>query len=117
MIHTNGVRPLLVTAVTLLLLTCTVAAWALPHTRPTAPGAAAYVSAPAAGEPCRLIIGPARDYCTRNTSQSAAAAPVPVPERAGLWPGVLDARAGLLLFSTAAVAAAIALVSTAGRRP
>lgn len=116
MIRTNGARLLLVTAVTLLLLTCTVAAWALPHTRPTAPAATESVSALAVGEPCQLVIGPARDYCTRNTSQSAAAAPAPVPERAGLWSGVPDARAGLLLFSTVAVAAAIALVSTAGRR-
>lgn len=111
MTRTNGVRLLLVTAVTLLLLTCTVAAWALPHTRPTVP-AVPSVSAPA--EICGRIIGPARDYCTRNVSQPAAAAPL--RERAALWPGVLDARAGLLLFSTIAIAAAIGLVSTAGRR-
>ncbi|WP_407842134.1 hypothetical protein ACE1OC_43050 (plasmid) [Streptomyces sp. DSM 116496] len=111
MTRTNGIRLLLVTAATLLLLTCTVAAWALPHTRPTAP---ASLTASAAGKPCGRIIGPARDYCMRNTSPSVAAAPA--PERAALWPGVRDARAGLLLFSTAAVAAAIALVSTAGRR-
>ncbi|MFZ3552087.1 hypothetical protein ACODT3_42075 [Streptomyces sp. 4.24] len=125
MTRTNGARLLLVAAVALLLLTCTVAAWALPHTRPAAASAASAataataatagtVSAPAAADPCRRIIGPAGDYCRRSVGASDSA--VPVPSRAGLWLGGLDVRSGLLLFSTAAIAAAIGLVSSAGRR-
>ncbi|MEU8501525.1 hypothetical protein AB0C86_33090 [Streptomyces lavendulae] len=69
-----GVRPLLLAAVALLLLTCTAAAWAIP---------------------CRMP-GPAA--------------------QAVVSPGGLNSRTALLLFSTAAVAAAIGLVSSAGRR-
>ncbi|MFD9356434.1 hypothetical protein [Streptomyces sp. NPDC060031] len=114
MTRTNGVRLLLVAAIALLLLTCTVAAWALPHTRPSAPAIGTSTFTAAAGERCELIIGPAHDSCA-----SALAQAVDTPrstERSAVWPGVLNHRTSLLLFSTLAIAAAIGLVSTAGQR-
>ncbi|MFF3214141.1 hypothetical protein ACFYYB_26130 [Streptomyces sp. NPDC002886] len=111
MTRTSGARLLLVTAVTLLLLTCTVAAWALPRTHTNATSGPAAISAEAVHGPCGRILGPARDYCTRTTRW-----PVAVAEQAALRGGTFDARSGLLLFSAVTVAAAIGLVSTAGRR-
>ncbi|MFF4371500.1 hypothetical protein [Streptomyces sp. NPDC001594] len=111
----SGVRMLLVGAVAVLLLACTVAAWALPHTPVAVP--AADVNAAQAGDSCarnvRLV---AHLPCMQPGSvEPVAAAPHrSTPTVAGL-PG-LDARSALLLFSTAAVAAAIALASVAGRR-
>lgn len=118
MTFTSGsrVRLLLGIATMILLLICTAAAWALPGpivgAHPT-PRAAA--SAPAA--PCDLIPGSARDYCLEH----AAGTPAP-PDAAstgtGTGPGEgAPWRPWLLLFSTIAIAAAIGLAGTAGRRP
>ncbi|MEW1639803.1 hypothetical protein AB0469_37800 [Streptomyces sp. NPDC093801] len=105
-------RLLLVGAVTALLLACTVAAWALPHTPVASPAVGVSVSQAAAG--CARGAGPVHGPCVSEPVSPVAASQPAVPGVAGL-PG-LDARSALLLFSTVAVAAAIALVSTAGRR-
>lgn len=114
MTRTNGVRLLLVAAMALLLLTCTVAAWALPHTRPSTPPGGAASSTAAVDDRCRWIIGPAHDYCTSAIGEPTDT--VRPTHRAAIGPAGLDGRSGLLLFSTLAIAGAIALVSTAGRR-
>ncbi|MEU3315798.1 hypothetical protein ABZ743_24420 [Streptomyces sp. NPDC006662] len=105
-------RLLLVGAVAVLLLACTVAAWALPHSPVTSPSAG--VSASQADAGCARGIGLGPEPCVSEPVSRVAASQPTVPGVAGL-PG-LDARSALLLFSTIAVAAAIALVSAAGRR-
>lgn len=103
-----GVRLLMGGAVSLLLITCTTAAWAMPHTRPSPPTVTARFEA-GASEGCELIAGPAAAYC--GTTR------MPGPTvKAAVWPADLNSRTALLLVSTAAVAAAIGLVSGAGRR-
>ncbi|MFD8078240.1 hypothetical protein ACFV3E_36935 [Streptomyces sp. NPDC059718] len=97
----------------LVLIACTVAAWVLP--RPTAaatPGSVAVgqnatvtASAREAGDgPCDLIAGPARAYCESQTGSPVASAESASAQ--GLW---------LVGFSTAAIAAAVALAVTASR--
>ncbi|MFF4331201.1 hypothetical protein ACFYZT_32435 [Streptomyces sp. NPDC001591] len=108
----SHVRLLLVGAVTALLLACTVAAWALPHTPVNSLAAGVRASQADAG--CVRGTGPVHGLCVSEPVMPVAASQPAVPGVAGL-PG-LDARSALLLFSTAAVAAAIALVSAAGRR-
>lgn len=115
MTRTNGVRLFLVTAVALLLLTASVAASALPHTHPSAPTAGSPASVAAVDERCGRVIGPAHDYCALALSRPAGTPPRSRGP-ASFWPGTLQGRTGLLLFSTLTVAAAIGLVSTAGRR-
>ncbi|MFD8985684.1 hypothetical protein [Streptomyces sp. NPDC059564] len=105
---TTAARLLLGGAVALLLITCTAAAWAMPHTRPSPPTITARFEA-GASEGCDLIAGPATAYC--GTTR------MPGPTvKAAVWPAGLNSRTALLLVSTAAVAAAIGLVSSAGRR-
>ncbi|MEU9943659.1 hypothetical protein [Streptomyces lavendulae] len=102
-----GMRPLLLAAVALLLLTCTAAAWAIPCVHPASPRAATAFDAHTA------------DGCgsPATSAASCGAGRMPGPAaQAVVWPGGLNSRAALLLFSTAAVAAAIGLVSSAGRR-
>ncbi|WP_157880333.1 hypothetical protein [Streptomyces katrae] len=112
MTYRSGARLLLVGAVAVLLLACTVAAWALPHTTVTAP--AARLSASQTGERCARNTGSVHELCPPDPAAPVAVPHPSTPAVAGLpW---LDARAALLLFSTAAVAAAIALASVAGRR-
>ncbi|MGW0751980.1 hypothetical protein [Streptomyces sp. NPDC002587] len=107
-------RLLLAGALALLLLTCTVAAWANPQrSKASAPGVAA-----ADGGPCDLVIGPAHDYCTRTpaartVSGSAGAATVAGPVAATTAAVV---PAALLVFATAAIAGAVGLVLTYERR-
>lgn len=112
-------RPLLTGALALLLLTCTVAAWASPQSQPRANPT--LLTAAAGGSPCDMVIGPAYNYCTRDPSAagpttatdvagpSAVAAVVPAPAS-------LDGRFGLMLFATAAIGGAIGLVLTVERR-
>ncbi|MFD9338648.1 hypothetical protein ACFWBF_30275 [Streptomyces sp. NPDC060028] len=114
MTRVNGVRLLLVAAVALLLLTCTVAAWALPHARPFAPASGSSTSAATVDDHCGWIIGPAHDYCPLALSRPAKT-PLST-EQATFKPSGSGGGTGLLLFSTLAIAAAIGLVSTAGRR-
>jgi hypothetical protein len=105
---TSRIRLLLVIATGILLLTGTVAAWALPHPLP-APRA----SASSTVDPCRLVFGAARDICrTRTVDVAAPAAPAA--------PGSSSSGAQapwLLLFATVTIAAAIGLAVTAGRQP
>lgn len=103
-------RLLLSAALALLLLTCTVAAWANPREQPTAvPGVAA-----ADSEPCDLVIGPAHDYCTRGTGTAAA---VTGPAAAAtVVPTGMHGRLGLMLFATAAIGGAVGLVLAFERR-
>lgn len=114
-VRATRTRLLLCAATGILLLACSVAAWVLPRplmgadprTAPSAPAAAA--SSRAGDDPCALILGAARDYCTapavENTEPVAAAASSNPGEQAP-W---------LLLFSTAAIAAGIGLAITVGR--
>ncbi|MEV6683914.1 hypothetical protein AB0N28_00935 [Streptomyces sp. NPDC051130] len=112
MTRTTNLRLLITAAMTLMLLTCTVAAWAMPHTRPhVSPGQAAGVAA--VGDRCHLIAGPARDVC--RSAPEPVTSPRPAAA-AAVWPAALDGSTVLLLFSTVAVAAAIALVTMAERR-
>ncbi|MEW2372572.1 hypothetical protein AB0940_24865 [Streptomyces sp. NPDC006656] len=115
MTYRSGVRLLLVGAVAVLLLACTVAAWALPHTPVTSPSAG--VSASQADAGCARGTGLGPEPCVSEPVSPVAASQPTVPTVPGVagLPG-LDARSALLLFSTIAVAAAIALVSAAGRR-
>ncbi|MEU6346229.1 hypothetical protein ABZ883_35360 [Streptomyces sp. NPDC046977] len=97
------------------LIGCLVAVWALP--RPVAasatgpaPQQTATTTAAAAGSPCDLIVGPARDYCAPAGLEATGPAALTgrVPSRAqGLW---------LVGFSTAALTAAIGLIVTASGR-
>ncbi|MEU9033349.1 hypothetical protein AB0D45_00260 [Streptomyces sp. NPDC048352] len=88
--RTSGVRLLLEGAVAVLLLVCIVSVWAPP------PAHASFASPVAAA--CGV-----------------AGTPAPVA-RAAVWPGGLEGRTVLLLFSTAAIGAAVGLVTLAGRR-
>ncbi|MEU9148089.1 hypothetical protein [Streptomyces sp. NPDC048349] len=111
-------RLLLTGALALLLLTCTVAAWASPQGQPPR---ATSLPAAANGGPCDMVIGPAHDYCARGTSAagpnmaaavagpSAAASVVPAPASLGGW-------IGLMLFATAALGGAVGLVLAVERR-
>ncbi|MEV7525621.1 hypothetical protein [Streptomyces sp. NPDC091371] len=103
-------RLILTSALALLLLTCTVAAWAHPQS-PATPIAGARA--------CDRVIGPAHGYCTgRRTAPTAAADPatagVAVPAAAGVVPAAPGGR-GWLLLSTAAIAGAVGLILTAER--
>ncbi|MFD9725960.1 hypothetical protein [Streptomyces sp. NPDC059072] len=103
---TTRLRLLCGTALALLLLPCTVAAWANPQ--------------PTAGA-CDRITGLAHGYCTGSPAEPAAVtapatAEVAGPALVGVVPAVLGGRGGLLLFSTAAIAGAVGLILTAERR-
>lgn len=98
----------------LVLIACTVAAWVLPRpttatsSSPVAVGQNVTVTASAreAGDgPCDLIAGPARVYCEPQIGSPVAS--VESGSAQGLW---------LVGFSTAAIAAAVGLAVTAGRR-
>ncbi|MFD9411535.1 hypothetical protein ACFWBN_31555 [Streptomyces sp. NPDC059989] len=112
-------RLLLGADVCLLLLTCTVAAWAGPQAgKASAPDVAA-----ADAGPCDRVIGPAHDYCTRTPatttatrSADAVTAGPTAAATATLIPAALRGRAGLLVFATVAIAGAIGLVLTVERR-
>ncbi|WUD70283.1 hypothetical protein OG937_45925 [Streptomyces sp. NBC_00510] len=104
-------RLLLVAVTVLVLVACLAAAWALP--RPTAAATTgpsgqtvSVVASSATGQgPCDLIAGPARAYCGPQAGTSVAVSGGASGQ--GLW---------LVGFSTAAIAAAVALTVTAGRR-
>ncbi|MFB9592610.1 hypothetical protein [Streptomyces racemochromogenes] len=100
-------RLLLEGAVALLLLVCIAVVWSPAHAHSVGLSSVA-VTGGKVGGACDAIVGPAAVYCSEGQT------PAPVVE-AAVWPAVPD-RAALLLFSTAAVAAAIGLLSTAGRR-
>ncbi|MFD7555222.1 hypothetical protein ACFV9E_11905 [Streptomyces sp. NPDC059835] len=109
---TTHIRLLCGTALALLLLTCTVAAWANPQSPTT--------TADTAGA-CARVTGPAHGYCTDSPAEPAAVtapatAQVAGPALASVVPGPLGGRGGLLLFSTAAIAGAVGLILTAERR-
>ncbi|MEU4095917.1 hypothetical protein [Streptomyces sp. NPDC026673] len=97
----------------LVLIACSVTTWVLPRPSAAAPpgpvavGQNATVTASAweAGDgPCNLIVGPARAYCEPQPGSPVASAESGSAQ--GLW---------LVGFSTAAIAAAVALAVTAGR--
>lgn len=108
-------RLILGSALALLLLTCTVAAWAHPRS-PATPTAEAGA--------CERVIGPAHDYCTRRAPAPATTADRAAPTAAGpalatraaLVPAALGGRTGMLLFSTAAIGGAIGLLLISERR-
>ncbi|MFF3864019.1 hypothetical protein [Streptomyces sp. NPDC002209] len=106
-------RLLLATALALLLLTCTVAAWANPQSRPSG-AASAPAAAAADSDPCSLVVGAAHDYCTRGPDTTNAVGRYPMV--ATVVPAGLGGPAGLLLFATAAIGAAVGLVLTVERR-
>ncbi|WP_406278312.1 hypothetical protein OHT93_36860 [Streptomyces sp. NBC_00191] len=115
MTHSTAARSRLVLCVAtgILLLACTVAAWVLPRPIVGAEPVDIATSATASvrEDPCDLIVGPARDSCSRpavETTEPVAAAvsTSPTDDEQALW---------LLLFSTVAIAAAIGLAITTGR--
>ncbi|MFE2167918.1 hypothetical protein ACFXB3_23095 [Streptomyces sp. NPDC059447] len=109
---TTRLRLLYGTALALLLLTCTIAAWANPRSPATSTDTAS------AGA-CARITGPAHEYCTGSPAEPAAVtapATAEVAGLAGVVPAALGGRGGLLLFSTAAIAGAVGLILTAERR-
>ncbi|MFE5771369.1 hypothetical protein ACFQ7O_23750 [Streptomyces sp. NPDC056485] len=107
------VRLLLSGALALPLLTCTVAAWANPQSRPSGT-ASAPVGAAADSDPCDFVIGAAHDYCTRGPDASDAVGRYPLV--ATVVPAGLCGPVGLLLFATTAIGAAVGLVLTVERR-
>ncbi|MFB6617681.1 hypothetical protein ACFCV9_26290 [Streptomyces sp. NPDC056367] len=105
-------RLILSGALALLLLTCTVAAWAHPQ---------APANATATASACDWIAGPAHGSCTGRPAAPAIVAgtatpAVAEPAAAGMLPVGLGGRGGLLLFATAAIAGAVGLILTAERR-
>ncbi|MGI5255636.1 hypothetical protein [Actinacidiphila glaucinigra] len=103
-------RLLLSAATVLILIGCTTAAWLLPRPVEASEGGAmpqrtATVTVAGSASPCELIAGPARAYCTASESGSNTASVVGRGAQ-GWW---------LLGFSTAAIAAAVALIVTTGR--
>jgi hypothetical protein len=109
---TSRIHLLLVIATGILLLTGTVAAWALPHPLVGA-DPAPRASASSTADPCRLVFGAVRDICRTHTVDVAAPA-------APAAPGSSSSGAQapwLLLFATVTIAAAIGLAVTAGQQP
>ncbi|WP_369776285.1 hypothetical protein [Streptomyces sp. R33] len=107
-------RLLLSGALALLLLTCTVAAWAAPHASPSGTTSPSVAGAAVSSEPCDLVIGPAHDYCTRGPGTAATVAgPFAA---ATVVPTGMDGRIGLMLFATAAIGGALGLVLAFERR-
>ncbi|KPH98736.1 hypothetical protein OV450_5607 [Actinobacteria bacterium OV450] len=106
-------RLLLSGALALLLLACTVAAWAAPHgfaSGTTSP----FTAAPASSEPCDLVIGPAHDYCTRGPDTVATV--TVTSSAATVVPAGMDGPTALMLFTTAAIDGAGGLVLAFERR-
>ncbi|MET9879261.1 hypothetical protein ABZZ36_32235 [Actinacidiphila glaucinigra] len=106
----SRVRLLLSAAIVLVLLGCTTAAWLLPRPVVASPSGAmpqgtATVTVAGSASPCELIAGPARAYCTASESGSRTTSAAGRGAQ-GWW---------LLGFSTAAIAAAVALIVTTGR--
>ncbi|MEU9304929.1 hypothetical protein [Streptomyces sp. NPDC048269] len=111
-------RLLLTGALALLLLTCTVAAWASPQSQPLQ---ATFLPAAAKAGPCDMVVGPAHDYCTRTPSAASpnTAATVAGPSAAAAVirvPAGLDGRVALMLFATAAIGGAVGLALSVERR-
>ncbi|UUU37541.1 hypothetical protein [Streptomyces sp. NBC_00162] len=112
-------RLLLTGALALLLLTCTIAAWASPQSMPSR--ATSLPAAAAEGGACDMVVGPAHAYCTRAPSAAgpSTAATVAGPSAAAAVirvPAGLDGRVALTLFATAAIGGAVGLVLTVERR-
>ncbi|KMO96020.1 hypothetical protein [Streptomyces roseus] len=108
----TNLRLLLAAALVLLLLTGIVAAWAHPP-QWQSPNTA--VPAGAAGsEPCDLVIGPARDWCTRGPATAATV--TGTASAATAIPAASDGHNGLMVCATLAIPAAIALALTVERR-
>ncbi|MER7467890.1 hypothetical protein [Streptomyces sp. NPDC097981] len=105
-------RLLLTGALALLLLTSTIAAWAHP---PQWRSLTTSVPVGAADSgPCDLLIGPARDCCTRGPGTAATV--TGTSSAATAVPAAFDDRTGLTMFATLAISAAIAMVLTVERR-
>lgn len=88
---------------TVVCIVCIAAVWIMPR-----PAAAA--TAAEGRTACRLITGPARLHCT-----PALEDPALVPASATAPAGIQGGHLWLLLFSTAAVASAVALATVNGR--
>jgi hypothetical protein len=101
----------------LLLIACIVVVWANPqpmvggHTGSVAASPTAVTPATDRDDPCDLIIGAARAYCQTTGDNS-----VPDTATAGPATGNTSVRNGVLLCSGLAIAAALALIKTAGGR-
>ncbi|MFE2475333.1 hypothetical protein [Streptomyces sp. NPDC059389] len=107
----TNLRLQLTAALVLLLLTGIVAVWAHPP-QWQSPNTA--VPAGAAGsEPCDLVIGPARDWCTRGPA--TAATMTATSSAATVFPGTQNDRSGLTVLAVLAVSA-IVLALTVERR-
>ncbi|MGW8782382.1 hypothetical protein ACWGNM_30565 [Streptomyces sp. NPDC055796] len=105
----TSLRLQLTTALVLLLLTGIISVWAhppqwqSPHT--------AVPAGAANSEPCDLVIGPARDWCTRGPAPAAT-----VTGTSSAATAVPDGHNGLMVCATLAISAAIALALTVERR-
>ncbi|MFB6808873.1 hypothetical protein [Streptomyces sp. NPDC056387] len=105
-------RLLLSGALALLLLACTVAAWAAPHGFASA---SPFTAAPVSSEPCDLVIGPAHDYCTRGPDTVATVTVTSSAATVVVAAG-MDGPIGLMLFAAAAIGGAVGLVLAFERR-
>jgi hypothetical protein len=103
----------------LLLIACIVVVWANPqpivgaHTGSGAAAPIAVTSATDRDDPCDLIIGAARAYCQATGDDSV---PDTDTATAVSATGSSSVRNGVLLCSGLAIAAALALIKTAGGR-
>ncbi|MGW6412293.1 hypothetical protein ACWF95_34580 [Streptomyces vinaceus] len=109
---TARLRLLLAAALALLLLTCAVAAWLSPGSRPSGSASAPAATA-ASSHPCGLVIGPAHGFCARGRERATVAGTSSV---AVVVPAALASRTELMLFASATVSAAVALVRAVERR-
>ncbi|MFB7054215.1 hypothetical protein [Streptomyces vinaceus] len=108
----TNLRLQLTAALVLLLLTGIFAVWANPP-QWQSPNTA--VPAGATGsEPCDLVIGPAREWCTR--APAAAATVTGTSSAATAVPAAPDSHNGPMVCATLAISAAIALALTLERR-
>jgi len=102
----------------LLMIACMVVIWANPqpmvgaHTRSVAAEPISVTSATDRDDPCDLVIGPARAICQTSSTDSVGPTAA-VANAAGASSSV---RNGVLLCSAIAIAAALGLIETAGRR-
>ena len=115
---TARLRLVMEAATGLLMIACIVVIWTNPQPMvgAHAGGLAAAPSAVTDGsDPCDLIIGPARAACLTAIDDSAPDT-VTVGATASAATGDGSVRNGVLVCSGLAIAAALALIKTAGRR-
>lgn len=106
----NHLRLPLTAALALLLLACTVAAWAIPGGRHA--GTATSPATARSGS-CGMVVGPAHSYCTRHRSTTSAAGGQLATHAHA--PALRDGHIALA-FATAAIGGATGLILNLERR-